>query len=84
MRKIVIDGYVSALSESVGTEITDTEYSAILTALTNKPAMSKTVGYKLNDTDLTWVAFPVEISQEEEPTIADKAEAYDILMGGAI
>lgn len=81
MKKIVIDGYVSALSESVGAEITDTEYTAILTALTNKPAMSKTVGYKLNDTDLTWVAFPVETPQEEETTVADKAEAYDILMG---
>ena len=62
-----------------GTEITETEYNEIMSAIQNKPQATDTTDYNLKE-DLSWE--PYEIEQIEEPDI-DDAEALNILLGGA-
>ena len=79
--KDIRNGYVIAVgSGGMGTEITETEYIEILTIIRNKPTRTETTDYRLK-ADLTWEAYQVEPAPEPEPTDADKAEAYDILIG---
>lgn len=62
-----------------GTEITESEYNEIMSAIQNKPQATETTDYQLK-TDLTWEAY--EIEPIEEPDI-DDTEALNIILGGA-
>ena len=75
-------GYILAVGTGgMGEEITDDEYNAILAVIHNKPLRTETTNYRLK-TDLTWESYEVEPPDPDpEPTIEDKAEAYDILTG---
>lgn len=83
MRKIVMDGYVSAVSLLIGEEITEPEYNTIMQKIQNKPTDPDGYAYKLRADNLEWDLVELPPVPEEEPTTEDKAEAYDILIGGA-
>lgn len=73
--------YILAIGTGLGgTEITESEYNEIMTAIQNKPPRTSTLDYRLK-TDLTWESYEHEPDPEPEPDDSDKAEAYDILMG---
>ena len=76
--KIVEDGVILCIGEgNGGTEISEAEYNSILSVIKSKQTQP---GYEYHLLeDLTWE----EIHVEPEPDIQDKAEAYDILVGGA-
>lgn len=81
--KTIADGFLVMIGTgNGGTEITETEYAEILTTIRNKPTARDGFDYRLK-TDLTWEEYelPPASDVEDEPTIEDKAEAYDILMG---
>ena len=82
--KLIQNGYLMGVGVgNQGEEITEAEYSEILSAIRTKPPRTDTTDYRLRE-DLTWEAYEVEPpTPEDEPTIEDKAEAYDILVGGA-
>lgn len=60
-----------------GTEITESEYNEIMSAIQNKPQATETTDYQLK-TDLTWEAY--EIEPIDEPDI-DDADALNIILG---
>lgn len=81
--KTIDSGYlISVGSGAGGEEIAEQEYSEILATIRNKPTAREGFDYRLK-TDLTWEEYelPPVPDVEDEPTIEDKAEAYDILMG---
>ena len=81
--KQIFNGFIVAVgSFNGGEEISEAEYNAILEVVRNKPTATKTTDYRLRE-DLTWEEYEVEPTPAPEPTDADKAEAYDILVGGA-
>jgi hypothetical protein len=67
-----------------GEEINEVEYNSILDAIRNRPAAPSGYTYKLRAGNLEWelVELPPMPDPEDEPTVEDKAEAYDILIGG--
>ena len=70
--KNMADGYIQSISQDKGqTEITETEYNAILSVLANRPLGN----YRLTES-LEWEEFEVPINPD-----VDDAEALDILMG---
>ena len=63
--KIVENGYISSIGTGGGgTEITETEYNEILSAIRNKPPRDGSIDYRLK-ADLTWEQY------EREPEIHD-------------
>lgn len=80
--KTIVEGFIISIGTGPNGNITEAEYNQILSAIHDKPARTETTDYKLRE-DLTWEAYEVEPTPAPEPTDADKAEAYDILMGGA-
>lgn len=74
--------YIVAFGKgSYGDEITIEQYLQIQTALTAKPSPTETTDYLLK-TDLTWESYEIDPPEpDHEPTVEDKAEAYDILTG---
>lgn len=79
--KAIVDGYILAIGRGSGyTEINDDEYNEIMAVIRKKPLQTGTTNYRLRE-DLTWEPFEREPDPDPEPTIEDKAEAYDILMG---
>lgn len=79
--KIIDNGYILRIGTGLdGTEITETEYNEIMSAIQNRPQATETTDYRLK-TDLTWESYEREPDPEPEPEDSDKAEAYDILMG---
>ena len=82
--KLIDGGYIVQIGTGLGGEkITEAEYSTILGAFDSRPVPPSGFDYRLRD-DLTWEAYELPPQPELEPTSEDKAEAYDILMGGAI
>lgn len=74
-------GYILSIGTgNGGTEITESEYSEIMSAIQNRPHETATTGYKLKE-DLTWESYEKE--PEPEPTEIDETEAFNILIGGA-
>lgn len=74
------DGYLLGIGENgFGTELSKSEYDGIAEIVGNKPPRTETTDYRLKS-DLTWESYQIEPSPDE-PTVEDKAEAYDILMG---
>lgn len=78
--KMINDGYIASIGTGAGgTEITESEYNEIMTAIQNKPEATETTDYQLK-TDLTWEAYEVE--PVTDPDI-DDTEALNIILGGA-
>lgn len=76
--KVTNNGYINMVGIGAGgTEITESEYNEIMSAIQNKPQATETTDYQLK-TDLTWEAY--EIEPIEEPDI-DDAEALNIILG---
>lgn len=79
--KIVSDGIIMGIGTGAGgTEITQTEYESILTAIRSKPATEPGIDYHLTES-LVWEPYEVEIPdpEDEEPTAE---EVLSILLGG--
>lgn len=73
------NGYIYGVGQgSMGDEITVEEYNELTDIFHNIP-IKEGYGYKLKD-DLTWEEYKIE-PEPDLPTIEEKAEAYDILMG---
>lgn len=82
--KQISQGYLLSIGTGPGgTEITETEYNSILSAIQSRPT-SETQGYRLR-TDLTWDAYdlPPELEPSDEDEISDE-EAFNILIGGSV
>ena len=66
--KIIDNGYILGIGAgSGGTEITQEEYDAIMSAIQSRPSDTDTTGYRLT-TALTWESYekdPVNIGLEE-------------------
>lgn len=79
--KSIVNGIIYTVGTgSGGVEITEDEYNEILSVIHDKPKATETTDYRLRD-DLTWESYEIEPAPEPVPTVADKAEAFDILMG---
>ena len=82
--KQISNDYILAIGTGPGgTEITETEYNSILSAIQSRPT-SETQGYRLR-ADLTWEAY--DLPPEPEPSDDDEIsneEALNILLGGSI
>ena len=82
--KQLSDNCIIAIGTGPGaTEITETEYNSILSAIQSRPT-SETQGYRLR-TDLTWEAY--DLPPEPEPSDDDELsneEAFNILIGGSV
>lgn len=74
---IVINGYV------VAAEKADDNYEVLIQKIKNAPTAQDGYMYRLRADTLEWelVELPPMPEPEDEPTVEDKAEAYDILMG---
>ena len=80
--KVTSNDYILAVGTgNVGEKITELEYNEIISVIRSAPHKDG-FGYRLK-TDLTWEEYAIPpMPEEEEPTTEDKAEAYDILIGG--
>lgn len=78
--KTIDSGYISAIGTGGGgTEITETEYNAIMTAIQSKPPRTEDTDYHLTE-QLEWVAYErIEPVPEDEEV--DDAEALRIITG---
>ena len=82
--KYVANGYIEAIGTGLGgIEIAAEEYRNIMFVITNKPPATKTTDYRLKE-DLSWESYIIDKEDEdsEESNNEDKAEAYNILIGG--
>lgn len=70
MRKIVMDGYVSAISLLIGEEITEPEYNTIMQKIQNKPTDPEGYTYKLRADNLEWEL--VELPPIEPEPLTDE------------
>ena len=75
--KIVIDGYIAALTNGGGTEITEAEYNSIMQKIQTKPADPEGFQYKLRADTLEWelVELPPSPDPGEEDATAEDYEA---------
>lgn len=82
--KQISNDYILAVGTGPGgTEITETEYNSILSAIQSRPT-SETQGYRLR-ADLTWEAY--DLPPAPEPSDDDEIsneEALNILLGGSV
>lgn len=82
--KQISNGYILAIGTGDGeTEINETEYNSIISALQSRPT-SETRGYRLR-ADLTWETY--DLPPEPEPSDDDEIsneEAFNILIGGSV
>lgn len=79
--KQVENGYITSIGTGYGgTEITEAEYTEIMTVIQNRPQETPTTGYRLKE-NLTWESYEKE--PEPEPSEIDETEAFNILIGGA-
>lgn len=78
------DGFVVFVSPdgSGQQEISQEEYNAIMLAISSKPKDPAGYTYRLRADTLEWELVELPPEPEPEPTTEDKAEAYDILIGG--
>ena len=79
--KAIERGYISAIGTGGGgTEITETEYNAIMPVIQNKPPRTATTDYHLRE-DLTWEEYE-RIDPDPEDEELDAEEALRIITGG--
>jgi len=80
--KIIIDGYVAALSDGGGEPITETEYNEILFAIRSRPTAPDGYEYKLK-TDLTWELVELPPAEPEPLTDEEALTRYANTLTGA-
>lgn len=83
---VIKNGYVDSFGTAereVATVISEARYNEIKSKLGNHPTAPAGYTYKLRADNLEWELVELPPETEYEPTIEDKAEAYDILIGGA-
>ena len=85
--KVIMDNCLTIIGVGDGgIEITETEYNEIREIIRSKPAAPVGYSYRLTES-LEWELYelPEMPEEEEEPMdeTAAKAQAYDILTGGA-
>lgn len=79
---IIINGYiVEARNDNVGEPIPEKTYTEIVAKFKEKPKAEAGFDYLLRASDLEWELVELPPEPEPEPTVEDKAEAYDILTG---
>lgn len=72
--------YILSITTGSGdVEISEAEYNEILAIAKNCPTAPDGYGYRLK-TDLTWELYELP-PVPDVPTVEDKAEGFDILMG---
>jgi len=81
MNKIVIDGYIVAVSTG-GEEITEQEYAEILSAIRSKPTAREGYDYRLK-TDLTWEEYKLPPVEPEPLTDEEALTRYANELTGA-
>lgn len=82
--KFIINGYIICVrnNASDGIKISKEEYDQILFLIHNRPVPPFGYDYQLRADTLEWELIELPPEPEPEPTTEDKAEAYDILIGG--
>ena len=77
--KLIIDGYIAALSTGGGTEITESEYSTIMQKIQTKPADPDGYQYRLRADNMEWelVELPTIEPAEEEAGPEDYEQALE-------
>lgn len=76
------NGYILSIGVGIGfEEISEEEYTNILSVIHGKPARSESADYRLRE-DLTWEEYSID-PPDPDPEI-NEAELLDILMGGAV
>lgn len=83
--KVVDNGYITGIGTNGNDSadaITDAEYNHLLSLIRSAPAAPDGYTYRLRADNLEWEMVELPPAPEYEPTEADKAEAYDILIGG--
>lgn len=79
--KNIDGGYIISIGTgNGGTEITEAEYSEILSVIRNKPQAPDGYGYRLK-TDLTWETVKLPDPEPADDDLTAE-EALDIIMGG--
>ena len=82
--KSIDDGYVVSVGTGAGgSEVTEAEYSKILSVIRNKPQAPDGYGYRLK-TDLTWEIAKMpdpEPAEEDTDATAEDYEAALVLLG---
>lgn len=81
----ISNGFILGVCESEQSfenGITKEERDNIFSLMLQRPAAPEGYTYKLRADNLEWELVELPPELEYEPTEADKAEAYDILIGG--
>lgn len=81
--KIVIDGYIAALTNGGGTEITEAEYNSIMQKIQTKPADPEGFQYKLRADTLAWELVELPPVEPEPPTEEEALTRYANTLTGA-
>ena len=77
--KIIDNGYIKAVGTGAsGVEISEAEYSSLLSVINNKPQDTQTTWYRLRE-DLTWEAYPAPPVEEDDDTALP--EDYENALG---
>lgn len=80
--KNIEEGYIVSISTVFGeTKIEKSEYDNILSVIESKPTAPDGYAYRLRADTLSYELVELPPEPEPYPTVEDKAEAYDILMG---
>lgn len=79
--KVVCNGYILGVGIANIGNITEEEYNEITGIFRSAPVAPSGYTYKLRADTLEWELVELPPEPEPEPTVEDKAEAYDILMG---
>ena len=81
--KIIIDGYVAALSDGGGEPITETEYNEILSAVRSRPTAPEGYQYILRADTLEWELAELPPVEPEPPTDEEAITRYTNSLTGA-
>lgn len=82
--KLVENGYISSIGTGGGgTEITESEYNEILSAIRNKPQRDGIIDYRLTE-NLTWEQYERDPEPPAEEMELDSDEALNLLLGGVM
>ena len=78
--KTIIDGYIMTVGiGDIGTEITEEEYSTILTTIRNRPAPPEGKGLRLK-ANLTWEEYDLPDPEPDEVTGEDVLDALEEIL----
>jgi len=81
--KLIIDGYIAALSTGGGTEITESEYSTIMQKIQNKPVDPNGYQYRLRADNLEWELVELPPVEPEPLTDEEALTRYANTLTGA-